>query len=70
MSYYREYVEIVPDDGSPPFTAAIRMCHDFPEIRPTDANQLVVLDDRVAGLMTEPWSAKDMPTDTWGVLAC
>lgn len=70
MSYYREYVEIVPDDGSAPFTAVIRMCHDFPEIRPTDANQLVVLDDRVAGLMAEPWSGQDMPTDTWGVLAC
>lgn len=70
MKYYREYIEVMPDDDTAPYSAEIRMCHDFPEIRPTDANQLVVIDSRVAELMTEPWSLSDMPTETWGVLAC
>ena len=70
VRYYREYIEVVPDDGSPPYVAEVRLCHDFPEISPTGDNQLVVLDDRVVALMSDIWAGRDMPTDTWGVLAC
>lgn len=66
-SYYREYLEVVPDDGSPPFTAEVRLCHDFPAIKPNGGNQLAVFDPRVAELMTDPWGLADMPTDTFGV---
>jgi hypothetical protein len=65
-SYYREYIEV--SDGPVPFTAEVRMCHDFPEIQPGGSNQVIVLDDRVAELMCERWRLDDMPTDTWGVL--
>lgn len=68
--YYREYIEIVSDDDEPPFVAEVRMCHDFPEMQPGGGNQVVVLDERVAATMDEPWCAGDMPTDTWSVLAC
>jgi len=70
LEYYREYIEVMPDDDSAPYAAEIRLCHDFPEIQPNDGNQLVVLDDRVAALMGELWAAQDMPTDTWQVMAC
>lgn len=65
---YREYIEIT-DDG-PPYTVAVRMCHDFPQMRPTDQNQLAVFDERVAALMGSSWAQADMPTDTFGVLVC
>lgn len=70
MRYYREYIEVIPEDGSGPYTAEVRLCHDFPEIRPTGQNQLVVLDERVSLLMCPQWTGDEMPTDTWGVLAC
>lgn len=68
MECYREYLEVVPDDGSPPYAVEVRLCHDFPEMEPTGSNRVVVFDDRVP--MSPEWSASDMPTDTWGVLAC
>ena len=70
MQYYREYLEIT--DVAEPFTAEIRLCHDFPEIPPTDQNQVIVFDPRVAAEMAgEPgvWQARDMPTGCWSVLA-
>lgn len=67
--YYREYIEVTDGPGAP-FTAEIRMCHDFPEIQPGGGNQVIVLDDRVAALMSDRWQLDDMPTDTWGVLVC
>lgn len=63
--YYREYIEIVPDDGTPPYVAEVRLCHDFPWMRPTDQNQVVIFDDRVP--MSDAWRADDMPTNTWSV---
>ena len=66
--YYRQYIETDGPDG--PFTAEVRLCHDFPAISPTDQNQVVVLDERVAALMCDRWQLDDMPTDTWGVLVC
>ena len=47
VEYYREYLEVVPDDGSPPYAAEVRLCHDFPEMEPTGSNRVVVFDDRV-----------------------
>lgn len=67
--YYRQYIE-VEDELGKPFTAEVRMCYDFPVIRPGGGNQVVVFDDRVSSLMCDRWSLDDMPTDTWGVLAC
>jgi hypothetical protein len=66
LNYYREYVEVVPDDGSPPYTAEVRLCHDFPQMPATDSNRVVVFDERV--LMSPEWQAADMPTETWAVL--
>lgn len=67
MQYYREYLEIMPEDGSPPYAAEVRLCHDFQAMAATDQNRVVVFDDRVS--MTDAWTGRDMPTDTWGVLA-
>ncbi len=68
MECYREYLEVVPDDGEPPYAAEVRMCHDFPEMQPTGSNRVVVFDDRVQ--VSPEWAGPDMPTETWGVLAC
>jgi len=65
--YYREYVEVTDAPGGP-FTATVRLCHDFPEMTPGGGNQVVVFDDRVE--MSDDWNESDMPTETWGVLAC
>jgi hypothetical protein len=68
VQYYREYLEVVPDDGEPPYAAEVRLCHDFPRMEPTGSNRVVIFDDRVQ--MSPEWSGRDMPTDTWGVLVC
>lgn len=65
--YYREYIEVT-DDPAGPYTAEVRLCHDFPVIPASDRNQVVVLDERVAEMMCARWRGDDMPTDTWGVL--
>lgn len=66
MEYYREYLEVVPDDGASPYAAEVRLCHDFPAMEPTGSNRVVVFDERVP--MSPEWRESDMPTDTWGVL--
>lgn len=66
MQYYREYIEITDEPGHPPRVEEIRLCHDFPPMTPTDDNQVVVFDDRVA--LTEACHDEDWPTQTWGVL--
>lgn len=68
MQYYREYIEVIPEDGSPPYTAEVRLCHDFPQMQPTGSNRVVVFDERVE--MSDVWTDDSMPTETWGVLAC
>lgn len=71
MKYFREYLEVC-DDGQP-YTVEIRLCHDYVAIPPTDQNQVIVFDERVAELMVadaEVWTRADMPTNTWSVLAC
>lgn len=66
---YQEYIEVTGDpDG--PYTAEVRLCHDFPVMASSDHHQVIVLDDRVASLMCAAWAAEDMPTDTWGVMVC
>jgi hypothetical protein len=65
LEYFREYIEII-DDGLP-YTAEVRLCHDFPEMQPTGGNQVVIFDERVAALCEAGWSGKT--TDTWSVLA-
>lgn len=66
MEYYREYIEVSdPDDGGAPYIAEVRLCHDFPQIEPTDSNTVVVFDERVQ--LSDAWRAQDMPTETWGV---
>lgn len=70
MEYYREYIEVAdPDDGGPPYTAEVRLCHDFPVIKPTGGNQVVVFDERVP--MSVAFACSDEPadTETFGVLA-
>lgn len=69
MSVYREYIEVTDAPGGP-FTATVRMCHDFPLIQPNAGNQVAIFDERVAALMGEEWDQGDMPTDTMAVLAC
>lgn len=65
MDVYREYVEVT--DSGPPFTATVRMCHDFPAMVPTGGNQVAIFDERVAALAAEDWSGDT--TETWAVLA-
>lgn len=65
LPYFREYIEVT-DDGRP-YTAEVRMCHDFPSMRPTGGNQVVILDERVAGLARADWSGDT--TDTWSIMA-
>ena len=65
MVYFREYIEVT-DDG-PPYMSEIRLCHDFPVMKPTGGNQVVIFDERVASLCEVGWSGKT--TDTWSVLA-
>jgi hypothetical protein len=68
MEYYREYIEIAdPGDGGPPYTAEVKLCHDFPIAEVTGGNRVVVLDGRVT--LSDAWSEQDMPTETWGVIA-
>ncbi len=68
-SYYREYIETADLDG--PFIAEVRLCHDFPEIKPTGHNTVVVFDSRVTELLPDGWHmAADMPTDCWGAITC
>lgn len=68
MEIYREYIEVSdPADGGPPYTAEIRLCHDFP-VPLTElpgGNRVVVFDERVE--LSGAWRADDMPTETWGV---
>lgn len=65
MPYFREYIEVT-DDGRP-YTAEVRMCHDFPVMMPTGGNQVVILDERVAGMARADWSGET--TDTWSIMA-
>ena len=70
MHIFRQYLEVT--DADEPFTAEIRLCHDFPAIPFTNENQVIVFDERVASEMAGEkgiWSARDMPTGTWSVLA-
>lgn len=66
MEYYREYVEVSdPDDGGPPYTAEIKLCHNFPITEATGGNRVIVLDPRVE--VSDVWDGEDMPTETWAV---
>lgn len=65
MEYFREYIEVT-DDGLP-YTAEVRMCHDFPAMKPAGGNQVALFDERVAVLAGAGWSGAT--TDTWAVLA-
>lgn len=68
-SYYREYIETT-DCIDGPYTAEVRLCHDFPEIKPTGHNTVVVFDSRVTELLPEGWhTAPEMPTDCWASIA-
>lgn len=64
-SYFREYVEVT-DDGAP-YTAVIRMCHDFPAMQPGGTNQVAIMDERVARMARADWSGET--TETWSVMA-
>ena len=70
--YYREYLEMDGPQG--PYTAEIRMCHDFPEILPTGCNMVAVLDPAAVAVMTDililtgQWVPQpEWPTDTWAL---
>lgn len=67
MDYYREYIEVTePSDGGPPYTAEVRLCHDFPVIKPGGGNTVVVFDQRVGDGLSEGCREDvTLPTDQW-----
>ena len=50
MECYREYLEVADDYSGTTYPAEIRMCHDFPPMAPTNANTVVIFDERVLRL--------------------
>ena len=55
MECYREYLEVADDYSGTTYPAEIRMCHDFPPMAPTNANTVVIFDERVLTVMSSGW---------------